>query len=491
MSGAPGRSETTGILAAAQVKKSTQTEIPTLGRGLTQLCKVVGTQSGEHIKPIHAYCAARLILEGGFPPEWVSPRPALSSKRISNRVFELRHSPGTASTSERRILGGIKYKSVDVACFVNGLGPAIGISAKSTGNAFRNLTNRMEEALGECTNVHLMYPGFVFGFLHLIKFSKKYEVGNSQDTSFDESDNPLPAIVRYHEVLMGLAGRNTITDPGSRYESVALLVYREDKGHPTIWSGYPPPDSPVHFARFFERLYSLYDLRFAYPDPDGPNVRKEWRTEAISIPAQFDRELPYPWTARLASKDIASSTTCLLAGPTRFSPEGPTLSRAHNFPSLRIVPKNSVADAATQDLRAPERASSPHLSPFLALPHIRIFHNRNRIPACVSVSRGSFQPRQQMNLCDDISIRGTAGPQAPRPGTNASLYLSRCSNRASLVPSLCCRRRNRAPRATPRRHFHVPHRAPRFLIDTPAIRIRLNPLKTKHDFFLIDTPPPP
>jgi len=67
---------------------------------------------------------------------------------------------------------------VDVTAVVNGLGPAMGISAKSTGNAFRNLSNRMEEALGECTNVHLMYPGFVFGFLHLIKFSKESEVGN-------------------------------------------------------------------------------------------------------------------------------------------------------------------------------------------------------------------------------------------------------------------------------------------------------------------------
>lgn len=60
-------------MADAQVTKTPS--IATLQEGLTQLCKVVGTQSGEHIKPIHAYCAARLVLEGGFPPEWVSPRP--------------------------------------------------------------------------------------------------------------------------------------------------------------------------------------------------------------------------------------------------------------------------------------------------------------------------------------------------------------------------------------------------------------------------------
>lgn len=276
--------------------------IPTLTEGLAQLCRVAGTQSGEHIKPIHAYCAARLVLEGGFPPEWVSPRPPLVSDRINNAVHGLGYSETARSTVERRILGGIKYKNVDVAAVVNGLGPAIGISAKSTGNAFRNLSNRMEEALGECTNVHLMYPGFVFGFLHLIKFSKESEAGNSQDASFSEDDEPLPSITRYHEVLTALSGRNTITDPGMRYESVGLLIYRSRGKQSEIWPNYPPPNSPVHFSRFFHRLYDLYDLRFAYPDPDGPNIRKEWRPEGPQIQDRFDQNLSFPWELRLAAK---------------------------------------------------------------------------------------------------------------------------------------------------------------------------------------------
>jgi hypothetical protein len=277
-------------------------EIPTLGRALMSLCRAVGTQSGEHIRPTHAYCAARLVLEGGFPPDWVSPRPPLLSKRINNAVHELRYSPTEAHRQERRVLGGIKYKNVDVTAVVNGLGPALGISAKSTGNAFRNLTNRMEEALGECTNVHLMYPGFVFGFLHLLKFSKESEAGNPQDASFDERDGPLPSISRYHEVLLALSGRNAITEPGMRYESVGLLVYRCRSGRAEIWPKYPPSDSPVHFSRFFQRLYNLYDLRFAYPDPDGPNIRKEWRPEGPSIPAKCDQDLLFPWEPRLAAK---------------------------------------------------------------------------------------------------------------------------------------------------------------------------------------------
>ena len=295
-----GCREANGNLADAQVSRTS--DIPTLSNGLVELCRIVGTQSGEHIKPIHRYCAARLVLEGGIPPEWVSPRPPLFSQRKNNAIYELEYSQGAANTGERRVLGGIKYKNVDVTAVVNGLGPAMGISAKSTGNAFRNLSNRMEEALGECTNVHLMYPGFVFGFLHLIKFSKESEVGNPQDASFGEDDQPLASIIRYHEVLVALSGRNTITEPGMRYESVALLVYRCRGKGAEIWQNYPPPESSVHFSRFFQRLYNLYDLRFAYPDPDGPNIRKEWQLQGASIPNKFDSNLSFPWEPRLASE---------------------------------------------------------------------------------------------------------------------------------------------------------------------------------------------
>lgn len=277
-------------------------DIFNLTHGLTQLCEVVGTQAGEHIRPIHAYCAARLVLEGGIPPEWVSPRPPLASTRINNAAHELRYSEAAASKSERRVLGGIKYKAVDVTAMVNGLGPAIGISAKSTGNAFRNLSNRMEEALGECTNIHLMYPGFVFGFLHFIKFTKQSEGQSPQDVSFSEDDRPLALITRYHEVLAALAGRSTITDPGMRYESVGLVIYRCRGQQAEVWPGYPPPDSPVHFSRFFQRLYDLYDLRFAYPDPDGPNIRKVWRVQGDKIASGFDQSSASPWNARVGTE---------------------------------------------------------------------------------------------------------------------------------------------------------------------------------------------
>jgi hypothetical protein len=279
---------------------SQKPRIFTLEDALSNLGGDFKTQSQRHIRPVHAYCATRLLLEGGFRPEWIVPRPGFSSERVNNSEYKLRISPEAEDVSEHRVLGGIKYKDVDVTVLVPGLGPALAISGKSTGNAFRNLTNRMEEALGECTNVHLMYPGLIFGFLHLIKFAKQTEVPNVQDASFDSNDEPLPAIKRYHDVMLALGGRGTITDPGMRYEAVALVIYRSTPTGTAIWKGYPPANSPAHFVRFFQRLYELYDVRFGYPDPDGPNIRKVWRPQFKGFPELMDKDLPFQWQLRLA-----------------------------------------------------------------------------------------------------------------------------------------------------------------------------------------------
>lgn len=261
------------------------------------------TQSQEHIKPLHRYCANRLVLEGGFPPEWISPRPQFSSTKINNAEYELNLEVLDEAQSEARVLGGIKYKDVDVTVIVPGIGPALAISAKSTGNAFRNLNNRMEEALGECVNVHLMYPGLVFGFLHLIRFATVATTGRA-DASFSDQGKPLPSILRYYEVLRSLSGRTLITDPGMRYESVSLAMY--DCSHKgTIREGFPATDSPIHLSRFFTLLYQLYDLRFGYPDPKGPNIRKEWKPQQGVPVGLQDSDTTFAWEVRTHSDQEA------------------------------------------------------------------------------------------------------------------------------------------------------------------------------------------
>jgi hypothetical protein len=222
----------------------------------------------------------------------------MKSLRASKDQCTLMYSKEAENPSEQAVLGGMKYKNLDVTVMIPGIGPALGISAKSTGNAFRNLTNRMEEAPGDCANIHMMYPGFVFGFLHLIKFAKASEVANPNDASFDTHDRPLDSIVRYHNALSALTGRTTIMDPPMRYESIGLVVYRCLGSKSEIWRSYPPSDSPIHYSKFFQRLYDTYDLRYGYPDSSGRNHRKAWTAPAGTLAETYDGPTGHSWSPR-------------------------------------------------------------------------------------------------------------------------------------------------------------------------------------------------
>jgi len=287
-------------MAKTQVK---DIPIQTLEHALLALCGSSKTQSGLHIKLINGHCASRLVAEGGFAPEWMRPSPPLASKAGSNNQYELRYSKESENPAEQSVLGGMKYKNIDVTVVIPGIGPVLGISAKSTGTAFRNLTNRMEEAPGDCANIHMMYPGFVFGFLHFIKFAKATDVSKPNDASFDAQGKPLDSIIRYHNALSALTGRTSITDPPMRYESVALVVYRCVGDKAEIWPGYPEPQSPLHYSKFFQRLYDIYDLRYAYPDAIGRNHRKMWVVSKGALNAQIDAATGLSWSPRLSGDE--------------------------------------------------------------------------------------------------------------------------------------------------------------------------------------------
>ncbi len=276
--------------------------IQTLEHGLGALCGAHKTQSGQHIRPVHVHCSNRLVIEGGFPPEWLHPSPPLVSKPGSNNRYGLSYSKDAENPSEQSVLGGMKYKNVDVTVVIPGVGPVVGVSAKSTGNAFRNLTNRMEEAPGDCANIHMMYPGFVFGFLHFIRFSRLSDVSSPSDASFDAQGRPLDSIVRYHNALSALTGRTTITDPPMRYEAIGLVVYRCLDGKSEIWPNYPAADSALHYSKFFQRLYDIYDLRYAYPDSSGRNHRKIWKVKSGMLDDEVDASTGYPWIPRISTE---------------------------------------------------------------------------------------------------------------------------------------------------------------------------------------------
>ena len=115
------------------------------------------TQSQQHIKPLHRYVTTRLVLEGGFAPDELRPRPPLDvvTRRGGSRLV---YAPDNATSTEATILGGLKTKDVDIVVTKEGIGPVLAISCKGMTGAFRNLTNRLEETIGECTNIHIGYP---------------------------------------------------------------------------------------------------------------------------------------------------------------------------------------------------------------------------------------------------------------------------------------------------------------------------------------------
>ena len=68
------------------------------------------TQSQQHIKPLHWYVACRLVIEGGFRPEEITPRPPFSLKKQKGK-WQLAYDPALAAGGEATVLGESKPRT--------------------------------------------------------------------------------------------------------------------------------------------------------------------------------------------------------------------------------------------------------------------------------------------------------------------------------------------------------------------------------------------
>jgi len=51
-----------------------------------------------------------------------------------------------------------------------------------------------------------------------------------------------------------------------------------------LLAAFPPSDSPLHFAKFFDVLYSVYDLRYAYTAASLTRLRRhEWNDDSTVL----------------------------------------------------------------------------------------------------------------------------------------------------------------------------------------------------------------
>jgi hypothetical protein len=250
-----------------------------LSEALTAFVRATeGTEGQQHIRRMHWYVACRLVVEGGFHPDRVTPRPPFMVAR-RGRVNVLHYEPESARGGEATVYGGLKTKNIDVVVDIPGLGPCLAVSMKGTLNAFRNLTNRLEEAIGDCTNIHIAYSALVYGFLHLLRANRQGPLpphssfleagadGNVQhkDLALDAHGRVTDFITNYARAMTRLTGRRDLRDDVSRYEAISVILaspYPEDAGG--IDNTFPGANSPLGFSMFFDTLYTQYDLRFVY-----------------------------------------------------------------------------------------------------------------------------------------------------------------------------------------------------------------------------------
>jgi len=240
------------------------------------------TESQAHVKLFHDYVALRLILEGGFLPEEVTPRTPLPCTKETLTKHRLGYDETQSTGGEANVLGEYQSKQTDVVANDEEAGPVLGVSVKSTGKSFRNLTNRIEEMAGDAANAHGWYPGFVHGFLHIVKrVPLSEELEDSDDASHVDGE-PKDRLYRYAEMLEYIGGRKHLRDPGDKYESTCLIVLEKVDGNITIDEEFTSKDSPIHFSNFFDRLYKVYDRRYCNRLSRNHHCRTRWDTYETS-----------------------------------------------------------------------------------------------------------------------------------------------------------------------------------------------------------------
>ena len=284
-------------------------EAPTLtslGDALTQFAfPDSSVQTSRHILALHWYVACRLVIEGGFDPKRIRPRPPITVVRSRHGAF-LCHDPGAAKSGERTILGGLKTKRLDVTVTIPTIGPVLAVSLKGSHNAFRNLTNRMEEAAGDCTNLHMAYPALVYAFWHVVRaneaddpapvahFRLKDGRYNAHDLAILSDGQLTEPLRRYRRALERLSDREDLRDHPSRYEACGLTLVKTRGGRDScgVYRDHPGPGSILDYNRMFQRLYAIYDRRFVYQAPAlrSQTEREVWDPESPLLRDTISRD---------------------------------------------------------------------------------------------------------------------------------------------------------------------------------------------------------
>ena len=215
------------------------------------------TQSQQHIKPLHWYVTCRLVLEGGFHPDEIKPRPPfIVTGRRGERLIHF--DPAAATGGEATVLGGFR---------------------------------RQGRILAVVTS--------------------PWSIGKDGIVTHP-SPSPGTAVVP-PTGMTGDSFRNRACGTASRYEAVALAMIdmRED-GIGRLLPDFPPPGSPVRIERFFETLYLRYDERYVYSAPDlkSKTRRIEWSPDSPAFESDVSPTLDYEIRLRATRAALDGRVLC-------------------------------------------------------------------------------------------------------------------------------------------------------------------------------------
>lgn len=94
-------------------------------------------------------------------------RPTMQAENGSKGPH-LIHDESVAYNSGATVCGRLKTKDIDVVVAKEGIGRCLAVSMKGSLSAFRNLTNRLEDTVGD-SKIHVAYPALVYGLMRVFR----------------------------------------------------------------------------------------------------------------------------------------------------------------------------------------------------------------------------------------------------------------------------------------------------------------------------------
>ena len=85
-------------------------------------------QSGDLVNSLRWCVVSRFVIEGGFDPDWIRPRPPITVDRGRDGLF-LSHDPDAARPDRQTVLGGLKETKPDVTVTIPTIGPVLALSS--------------------------------------------------------------------------------------------------------------------------------------------------------------------------------------------------------------------------------------------------------------------------------------------------------------------------------------------------------------------------